>query len=216
MSWLGIGALRGAAVDERRWIVLDVESSGLDPARDRLLAIAAVALHRDGAAEVPRIALGDSFEVVLQQAPQPSIDRENILVHGIGTAAQRQGVAPAQALAAFERWVAGAPLIGFHVGFDEMLIQRSMQAVLGRDLAGPWLDLARVARAVRPDVPARSLDEWMGALGVRCARRHQAAADTLATAELLLKLWPGVVAQRAAGGWRPLARLAANSRWLPA
>lgn len=216
MSWHGIGALRGAAVDERRWVVLDVESSGLDPARDRLLAIAAVALHRDDAAGVPRIALGDSFEVVLQQAPQPCIDRENILVHGIGAAAQRHGVEPGQALSAFEGWVAGAPLIGFHVGFDEMLIQRAMRALLGRELAGPWLDLARVARAVRPDVPARSLDEWMDALGVRCTRRHQAAADTLATAELLLKLWPGVVAQRAAAGWRPLARLAAHSRWLPA
>lgn len=216
MIWRGIGALRGANVDERRWIVLDVESSGLDPQRDRLLAIAAIALHREDGAAVPRIAFGDSFEVVLQQAPQGAIDRENILLHGIGTAAQRGGVAPAQALAAFERWVAGAPLIGFHVGFDEALIQRSMEAALGRRLAGPWLDLARVARAVRPDVPARSLDEWMDALDVRCVRRHQAAADTLATAELMLKLWPGVVAQRAANGWRPLARLAAQSRWLPA
>lgn len=216
MIWRGLGALGGTKVDERRWVVLDVESSGLDAARDRLLAIAAVGLHRDDVSGVPRIALGDSFEVVLRQAPQPQIDRENILVHGIGADAQRHGVAPAQALESFERWVAGAPLIGFHVAFDEALIQRTMESVLGRRLAGPWLDLARVARAVRPDVPARSLDEWMDALAIRCARRHQAAADTLATAELMLKLWPGVVAQRAAGGWRPLARLAAASRWLPA
>lgn len=216
MMWRGLGALGAAKVDERRWIVLDVESSGLDPARDRLLAIAAVGLHREDSSGVPRIALGDSFEAVLRQAPQPQIDRENILVHGIGADAQHRGIDPAQALASFERWVAGAPLIGFHVGFDEALIQRTMEAVLGRRLAGPWLDLARVARAVRPDVPARSLDEWMQALAIRCARRHQAAADTLATAELMLKLWPEVVAQRAAGGWRPLARLAAAARWLPA
>jgi DNA polymerase-3 subunit epsilon len=215
MIWRRLGALRGTKVDERRWIVLDVESSGLDPARDRLLAIAAVGLHRGEASKAPRIAFGDSFEAVLRQAPQPQIDRENILLHGIGAHAQQHGIAPGPALESFERWVAGAPLIGFHVGFDEALIQRTMATTLGRRLAGPWLDLARVAHAVRPDVPAHTLDEWMDALAIRCARRHQAAADTLATAELMLKLWPGVVAQRAAGGWRPLARLAAASRWLP-
>ena len=58
--------LRPAAeIDENRWVVLDVESSGLDPKRDRLLAIAAIALHTEG--QRARIVLGDSFEVVLRQ-----------------------------------------------------------------------------------------------------------------------------------------------------
>jgi DNA polymerase-3 subunit epsilon len=72
-----------------------------------------------------------------------------------------------------------------------------------------------VAQVVRPDVPGRSLDEWMEALGIRCAVRHQAAADTLATAELLLRLWPQVVAQKQGEDWRALSRLAAQRRWLP-
>ena len=45
-----------------RWVVLDVESSGLDPARDRLLAIAAVAV--EVAPGRPHIACADSFEVL--------------------------------------------------------------------------------------------------------------------------------------------------------
>jgi len=202
-----------AAVDDGRWVVLDVESSGLDPKSDRLLAIAAVALRRDGGA-APRIGLGDSFEVVMRHEAAP-VDKANILVHGIGVGAQRGGVAPAQALAAFERWAAGAPLIGFHVAFDEALIQRAMRAALGHALPNPWIDLADVAQVVRPDVPGRSLDDWMDALGIRCAVRHQAAADTLATAELLLRLWPQVVAQRQGEDWRALSRLAAQRRWLP-
>jgi len=201
-----------AAADDSRWVMLDVESSGLDPKHDRLLAIAAIALHRDGSP--PRLALGDSFEVVIRQ-PEVAVDKANILVHGIGVGAQRGGAEPAQALAAFERWVGGSPLLGFHVAFDEALIQRAMRAVLGRVLANPWIDLADVARVVRPDVAGRSLDEWMDALGVRCAVRHQAAADTLATAELLLKLWPQVLAQRQGDDWRALARLASQRRWLP-
>jgi DNA polymerase-3 subunit epsilon len=210
MGWF---SRRGAAAaDEGRWVVLDVESSGLDPARDRLLAIAAVALRRDGGG--PRIALGDSFEVVLRHEAAP-VDKANILLHGIGVGAQRQGVAAAKALAEFEHWVGTSPLIGFHVGFDEALIQRAMRAALGRRLENPWIDLADVAPVVRPDVAGRSLDEWMAALGVLCTVRHQAAADTLATAELLLKLWPRVIEQREGDDWCALARLAAQRRWLP-
>ena len=45
-----------------RWLVLDVESSGLDASRDRLLALAAVAVRLD--ARHAWIDLADSFEVV--------------------------------------------------------------------------------------------------------------------------------------------------------
>ena len=210
MGWLTRRRAPGSVA--QRWVVLDVESSGLDASTDRLLAIAAVALIKSAGS--PRIDLGDSFEVVLR-SESAAVDKANILLHGIGVGAQRTGVEPALALADFERWVGASPLIGFHVAFDETLIQRAMRASLGRRLPNAWLDLADVAAAVRPDVAARSLDEWMDALGVQCAVRHQAAADTLATAELLLKLWPKVLAQRAGDDWRALSRLAAQRRWLP-
>jgi len=199
--------------DEHRWVVLDVESSGLDARRDRLLAVAAIALHSDGD-RPPRIVLSDSFELVLQQHA-PVHDKANILLHGIGVGAQRQGRPAAEGLAELQAWVGRSPLIAFHAAFDRTLLDRAMHQALGRRLVGPWLDLEDVAAVLRPDLPARSLDEWMAALGVHCLQRHQAAADTLATAELLLKLWPAV--QRAGGrpGFAGLQQLARQRRWLP-
>jgi DNA polymerase-3 subunit epsilon len=55
----------------------------------------------------------------------------------------------------------------------------------------------------------------MAQMNIRCAVRHQAAADTLATAELLQKLWPA--AQRDMGGkvtFAAASHLAAQRRWL--
>jgi len=216
MSFLQRVALRlrpAPAIDDRRWVVLDVESSGLHPARDRLLAIAAIALRTDG--RRARIALGDSFEVVLRHDVSVA-DKGNILLHGIGIGAQRQGVEPATALANFERYIGASPLIAFHAAFDQAMILRACDAALGRRPPNPWLDLEPLAAVLHPKVKARSLDEWMAQLRITCAVRHQAAADTLATAELLLKIWPAAL--RELGGdvsFTAARRLAEQRKWLP-
>jgi len=203
-----VGRRRAAAT---RWVVIDVESSGLDARRDRLIAVAAVALHFEQGR--PRIRFGDSFEVVLRQDAAPR-DQGNILLHGIGVGAQREGVEPQLALSSLEQWLDDAPLVAFHSAFDETMIQRAMQATLGHKLDNPWVDLALVAAAVRPDLKARTLDDWMERFGIRCAVRHQAAADSLATAELLLKLWPAIGAQLGGADFAALQRLASHWRWL--
>lgn len=200
-----------------RWLVLDVETSGLDAHRAHLLAIAAIAVQVPpaGLAGRPHIRIGDSFEIVLRHDAEAT-DHANILVHGIGVGAQRAGVPPAQALAAFADWAAGAPMIAFHAAFDRTMIERACRLAGRPEPAGPWLDLEPLAAVLQPDVRARSLDEWMAALGIRCAVRHQAAADTLATAEVLLKLWPALRRELRddAVDFRRVQALADTRRWL--
>jgi DNA polymerase III subunit epsilon len=206
----GLGA---APIDEQRWVVLDVEASGLDPRHDRLLAIAAIAVHFD--AGTPRIHLGDSFETVLRQPDdRRSPDKGNILLHGIGLGAQRAGVDPALALADFERWVGASPLLGFHATFDRALIDRACMAELRRRLPNPWLDLEPLAAVLHPTVSARALDEWLAFFGIECAVRHQAAADTLATAELMLHLWPALRRELPRPTFGQVQALAAQRRWV--
>ena len=199
--------------DPARWVVLDVETTGLDVRHDRLLAIAAIALQvHEGRV---CIALGDSFEVVLGRNTGPAApDKANILLHGIGVGAQRAGMPPAEALAAFARYVGTAPLIAFHAAFDRAMIERAIKAEQAPALANRWLDLEPLAAVLHPGVRARALDEWMDAFGIQCAVRHQAAADTLATAELLLKLWPALCVQCPRPSFAAAAHLAAQRRWV--
>jgi DNA polymerase III subunit epsilon len=201
---------RGTPVDVSRWVVLDVETSGLDPARDRLLAVAAIGLRVDWPARRLAIVLADSFEVVLrQEAPSP---RDNILLHGIGVQRQKEGVAPAEALRALADFAAGAPLLAFHAAFDQALIARHARSALGVRFPNRWLDIEHLCGVGYPQVRARSLDEWLAHFGIRCAMRHQAIADTLAECELLLRVWPRVAAECAS--WRDVERLAAGHRWI--
>jgi len=201
------------SVNPTRWVVLDVETTGLDVRHDRLLAIAAMALQvQDGRVCV---ALGDSFEVVLGRSASPAApDKANILLHGIGVGAQRAGMPPADALAAFARYVGMSPLIAFHAAFDRAMIERALKSEQAPALANRWLDLEPLAAVLHPGVRARALDEWLDEFGIHCAVRHQAAADTLATAELLLKLWPALCAQCPQPTFAAAAHLAAQRRWV--
>lgn len=201
---------RRPVVDEARWLMVDVETSGLDAARDRLLAVAAIALRVDWQAKRLAVVIGDSFEVVVRQG-EPST-RDNILLHGIGVQRQQEGAPAGEALQAFAGFAGHSPLLAFHAAFDQMLIGRHVRMALGTKLANCWLDIEQLCGVTHPQVRARSLDEWLAHFGIRCAARHQASADTLAECELLLRIWPRVAAECA--DWRDVQRLASRHRWV--
>jgi len=167
-------------LDQNRYVVMDVETTGLSLARDHLIAIGAVAV-KGGC-----IDLDDSFEVVLQQ--EASSDKDNILIHGIGGTAQTGGIAPVEALLQFLEYLGPDPLIAFHVSFDETMTKRALKKFLGLNFRHTWLDLAYVSPALYPELARKyhALDDWVEHFHIQNFARHSALADALATAQLFL------------------------------
>jgi DNA polymerase-3 subunit epsilon len=211
-GWLtSLRRARAPESDEpSRWVVVDVETSGLDAARDRLLAIAGIALRVDWPRKRLAMDAADSFEVVLRQ--QEASAHDNILLHGIGAQRQREGMPARDALLAFQAYAGGAPLLAFHAAFDQTLIGRYAQAELGAALRNDWLDIEHLCTVTHPAPQGRSLDDWLARFGILCLARHEAAADTWAEGELLLRIWPRVAAE--ARNWAQVRRLARHHRWL--
>jgi DNA polymerase III subunit epsilon len=170
----------GAPSRRGRWVVVDCETSGLDPRRDRLLALGAVRI------EGGLIALEQSFASGL--LPPTVSEHANILVHGIGEAAQRSGAQPQSVLADFLRFAGKDVLVAFHAPFDATVLRRAMREHLGVRLSSTWLDVEALARCVFPEAPARGwgLDEWLHHLRIRGHDRHSALADAFSTAQLFL------------------------------
>lgn len=202
--------LRRAARDPsaERWVVVDVETTGFDVARDELISVGGVAMYADG-----RVRPSDSIEIVYQRVAGSS--KDNILVHGIGVEAQMSGVDPTQATRRFLDFVRSAPIVAFHAPFDRGFIARAVKAFANQPFDNPWLDIAELAPALDPDAKLKTLDEWLMRYGIPVSDRHSAAADAFATALLTARLLPEARRQ-GAQDFSALQRLARQARWLSA
>lgn len=206
--WRALPAFDGDALFEQaRWCVVDVESSGLDVHRDRLIAIGAVPV------EVKHVAIAEAFHRLLRQ--QGASSTENILIHRISGTEQLSGDEPAGVLLDFLQLVGNSPLVAFHARFDETMIRRALQNVLGVRMRHRWLDLAVLAPALDREAPAtrRGLDDWLARYQIVPLQRHNALADALATAQLLQVMFERARAQGIKTVFELFA-LTGNQRWL--
>lgn len=174
--------LDSTALGAARLVVVDLETSGLNVHRDRILSVGAVVIENQC------IDLGSQYECTLyRENHQVS---ESILIHGIAPSAIAQGVDAADALLDFMDFSGECVFIAFHAAFDQRMLLRGLRLDLGYKLRHKFIDAAELAPMLCPEanLPQGSLDEWQAYFGLQNSQRHNAAADALATAEIMLIL----------------------------
>ena len=177
------GELTEKTLRNQRWVVLDLETTGLNLNRDQVLSIGAVVI------EDAAIDLGQQFERTLQRSdlkPGPSV-----LIHGLGPSAIAAGSNPADALLDLLQFIGDSPVLAFHAPFDQRMLTRALKDSLGYRLQHRFFDLAELAPMLCPQVTLReaALDDWTAYFGLQAQARHHASADALVTAELALILF---------------------------
>jgi DNA polymerase-3 subunit epsilon len=188
------------------WVVVDCETSGLNPKRDRLLSVAAVGVTAE------RIAAGRAYAAVLQQQEPSRVD--NILVHGLGGEAQLGGDPAQQVLRELAGFMNDAIPVAFHAPFDKAVLAKASSQAGVPAARKRWLDLAVLAPVLFPDRKANDLDSWLAAFAIECAARHEALGDAYATAQLLLVVL-GKARSEGVATAEALIRLASSAAWLP-
>ncbi|MFJ4250141.1 DNA polymerase-3 subunit epsilon [Pseudomonas helmanticensis] len=178
-----ITELGECSLREQRWVVLDLETTGLNLNKDRVLSIGAVVIE-DGA-----IDFSQQFERTLQCTElklSPSV-----LIHGLGPNAIAAGSDPVEALLELLEFIGDSPVLAFHAPFDQHMLGRALKEHLGHKLQQVFLDVADIAPLLCPQANIREagLDEWIDWFKLEVFERHNASADALATAELALILF---------------------------
>lgn len=170
-----------------RFVVFDTETTGVDPTKDLLLSIGAVAVQGNS------IMVNDSFECVVQQ---PEISRDSIPVHGLTPGKVKEGIEESEAIKAFVKYIQGSILVAHHAAFDKAMINRAIKKKYRARLLNKTLDTSSFAiRLEQFGVPPESfrrgeysLDSLCDRYNIRTYDRHTAAGDSFITAQLLLKL----------------------------
>ena len=193
-----------------RWVVANVQASGPNPKKDRLISVAATAIVFTPDRR-PNLVLNDTFEVIVKQSPRiiHSIDKNNILMHGIGRGAQQEGMMPESALDAFLVYVGNSPIVSFQSRFDENMIAKSRSKLLGRCMHKHWLDLQNLAAVLHHENHRLPLDVWMQRYDIECEQPHQPVAQVFAISQLFMKLWP-LVQKRKTTNWRQVKHIASR------
>jgi DNA polymerase-3 subunit epsilon len=180
---LHCAALNKNPLRQQRWVVLDLETTGLNLNRDQVLSIGAVVIE-DGA-----IDLSQQFERTLLRSDHKV--SPSVLIHGLGPSAIAAGCDPADALLDLMEFVGSSPMMAFHAAFDRHMLGRALKDSLGYRLQHSFFDVAEMAPLLCPQAHIRKggLDAWTAFFGLQAGERHHASADALVTAELALILF---------------------------
>lgn len=164
-------------------VVIDSETTGLDPRKARVIELAAVRLSAGKLAEA------DSFRQLIRPGGE-SIPAATTEIHGIDDAAVAAAPLFTEVWPRFGEYLGTSILIGHTIGFDLAVWKREC------DEAGlPWsrprtLDTRLLAEIAAPTLAGYTLEKLAAWLGIEVTDRHRALGDAVITARVFQALVP--------------------------
>lgn len=173
-------------ISQLNFVVLDTETTGLQPKSDYILSFGAVKVRGY------KISVNSAMEIYLNA---PLQNRESIKVHELMHSPKAFTLQDfAKDVLAF---IGTDILVGHHVGFDIAMLEKALKPFGLKKLLNPLIDTKDLAVRLEmgPNYDTRygkpgefSLDELCARYHISLDDRHTAAGDAFLTSQLLLKL----------------------------
>src|SRR5262245_3801421 len=157
-------------------VVLDTETTSLDPAKARIVEIAAVRLTGG------RVEIDDAFLRLVR--PDEAVPAAAVAIHHIDDAKLASAASFAQVWPELLAFVGDAVVIGHTLGFDLAVLKRECERAGPRFSRPRTLDTRLLAEVVQPNLASFTLEGLASWLGVEIENRHSALGDAVATARI--------------------------------
>ena len=144
----------------REWVALDCETTGLDPRRDEIIAVAAVRIVDH------RILSSQRLQLLVRPRGEPG---DSARVHRLRGRDLANGLPVREALDRLLRFVGSRPLVGYYLEFDVAMIERELRPWLGIGLPQQRIEVS----ALYHDHKLRQLPDWARQGNVRIDLRLQ-------------------------------------------
>ena len=164
------------------YTVFDTETTGLNPdGGDEIISIAAVRIVNN------RIVYQDIFEELVD--PNRDIPMESYKIHGINYEMVAGKNDISTILPVFKKFTANTVLVGHNIAFDMKMLKVKEKSTHIK-FPNPVLDTLLLSAILHPVHEQHDMENIAKRLGVNIIGRHTALGDTIATAQIFLKLVP--------------------------
>lgn len=160
-----------------RYVVFDIETTGLSPQYDKITEIGAVCIENGQVT-------GTFSELV---NPERSIPRKIVSLTGISPEMVKDKPTIDIILPKFFEFCRGAVLVAHNASFDTSFIFKAADD-MGLDRTFPYIDTLALARVVLPELSRHRLDTLTKYFNVSLENHHRAYDDAHATGEVFLCL----------------------------
>lgn len=153
-------------------IVLDIETTGLDYTKERMVEFAAVRLENG--------VIKDEFQTLIN--PEQHIRKSSIAIHGITEEMVKDAPTEAEALPKILDFIGDYPIVAHNAIFDYSFINEASLRQYGKPITNQRIDSQYMFKEVYPDVESCGLVSLMDKFGVTTETHHRAMADTMGLA----------------------------------
>lgn len=159
-------------------IVLDVETTGLDYTKEKIIEFAAVRLENG--------VIKDKYETLIN--PKQHIRKSSMAVHGITQEMVEDAPTEEEAMPGIFEFIGEHPIVAHNAIFDFSFLNEASKRVLNKPFENPRIDSQFLFKEIYPELESHGLANLMLKFDVNFDTRHRAMADTVGLAEAYPRL----------------------------
>lgn len=180
-SYLACFESKSDSKNEKRFVVFDTETTGLDVRNDVILSIGAVGVLGNS------IVVNDYLELFVEQNV---FKTESVPIHGILKEGKEKKLDETEAVIQFLDFIKDSTLVGHHVRFDIKMVNAALARMGLGKLKNRSMDtdlMYQKFKGLQEDQHS-SLDELCRVFKIQKSDRHTSAGDAFITALVFLRL----------------------------
>ena len=153
-------------------IVLDVETTGLDYTKEKMIEFAALRLENGK--------IKKEYQTLIN--PEQHIRKSSIAVHGITEEMVKDAPTEAEAMPGILEFIGDNPIVAHNAIFDYSFINEAAKRTTGNAITNPMIDSQMMFKEVYPDLESCGMEALMKRFNVSFNERHRAMADAMGLA----------------------------------
>lgn len=172
------------SLDASEYVVLDVETTGINPRIDRVTEISAFRLTRRDAGG--RLALADEFTTLIQ--PEREIPPTIAMMTGITNEMVARAPRFCEIAGDLISFLGPRVIVAHNAAFDTSFLNAEISRAYGQRLGNMCLCTLKLSRSLFPELANHKLPTIAYYLGIEMENHHRARDDAWATAKMFIRM----------------------------